>query len=550
MVGSWGPPVTMASCTVDRMRTPDPRGTLRSVVPTLLVLVLAIVAAAPAHAIAAAEPSPSLPAIELEPVTDEAYGLRSVAPVDWATAGMGIRTRGGAAGDPTLLALQSAPVAPDALWPSLLPQLGLTATPAPTATRTTAAGLDWELYQVPIGGGSVVADLGLAQGDGVTYLVLLVSQASEAEGLRAAVFLPAIDALEPLVVERTPLPSGIGYTEREVTLPGGAAGVTLAGTLTMPEGEGPHPAVVLMTGSGPEDRDESLPGMTLKPFALVADALGRAGVAVLRYDDRGTAASTGDYASATIADFTADGRAAFDWLREQPGIDPARTGVLGHSEGGAYIAAIAADDPDVAFVVGLAPMVRSGIDLLVDQTYAIARSQGVSEEAATDTAAANRRLYEAALSEAPDALEATMRTVLGDAYDALDPSEQAKLGDRAAWVEQQVQAQLPTLRSPWFLSLLRADPSKDWARVAAPVLGVFGGKDVQVIAGPESAALETAIDDRDGRSQVVTLADANHLFQTATTGAVTEYPTLEQRFTPDLLPLVTGWVREVTGLDG
>ena len=385
---------------------------------------------------------------------------------------------------------------------------------------------------------------------GVSYLVLLVSQGAVADALRELFFLPAVDALEPLADERTPLPSGIGYSETDVSLPGGAPDVTLAGTLTMPAGEGPYPAVVLMTGSGPQDRDESLPGMTLRPLALVADALGRAGIAVLRYDDRGTAASTGDYAAATIADFTADGQAALDWLRERPGIDPARTGILGHSEGGAYIAAIAATDPDVAFVVGLAPMVRSGVDLLVDQTEAIARSQGLSEEAAADTAAANRRLYEAALSSDPDELETTMRTVLGEAYDGLDASEREALGEREAWIDQQVAAQLPTLRSPWFLSLLRADPSVDWAKVAAPVLAVFGGKDVQVIAEPEAAALRAALGDRDERSRVETIPDANHLFQQAVTGGLTEYATLEQTFTPELLPMLTDWMRLVTGLDG
>jgi dienelactone hydrolase len=538
------------------MRIRHPGRTIRAAVPVLLVVLMAIAVLAPAGAFAQS-PAPASPPpgassspVVLEPFTDEAYGLRSVAPVGWIAAGMGIRTRDTASGDPTLLALQSAPVPPDALWPSLLPQLGLTAAPEPIAQRDTPAGLRWELYQIPIGGGTAIADLGIAQGTDVTYLALLVSQAAEAAGLREAVFLPAVDALAPLVVERTPLPSGIGYTEQDVSLPGGATDVTLAGTLTMPLGEGPHPAVVLMSGSGPQDRDESLPGMTLKPFALLADALARAGVAVLRYDDRGTAASTGDYPSATLADFTADGHAAFEWLRQQPGIDPARVGVLGHSEGGAYVATIGADDPDVAFVVGLAPMVRPGIELMLDQTRAIARSQGLTSEQAEATVDANRRLYEAALSDDPDELERVTRVVMGEVWDGLDAEMQAQAGDRATWVEQQVAAQVPTLGSPWFRALLRADPSADWARVDAPALGVFGGKDVQVIAGPESTALQQALDGRDDRSRVEVIADANHLFQTTVTGGVEEYPTLDQAFAPELLPLVTDWVREVTGLDG
>lgn len=124
------------------------------------------------------------------------------------------------------------------------------------------------------------------------------------------------------------------------------------------------------------------------------------------------------------------------------------------------------------------------------------------------------------------------------------------MGDREAWIDRQVAAQLPSLQSPWFVSLLRADPSVDWARVAVPVLGVFGGKDVQVIAEPEAAALRAALDDRDERSRVEVIPDANHLFQHAETGGLAEYATLEQTFTPELLPMLTDWVRMVAGLDG
>ena len=225
-------------------------------------------------------------------------------------------------------------------------------------------------------------------------------------------------------------------------------------------------------------------------------------------------------------------------------------GVLGHSEGGAYIASIAADDPDVAFVVGLAPMVRPGMELVLDQTLAIARSQGLTEDQAQATVDANRRLYEAALSGDPDELERVTREVMGELWDGFDEATREQVGDRESWIEQQGVAQLSTLGTDWFRSLLRADPSADWARIAAPVLGIFGGKDVQVIATPESEALEAALGERDARSRVEVLADANHLFQAAVTGGLEEYPTLAQVFTPELLPLVTEWIRGVTGLDG
>ena len=522
------------------------RARIPLILPALLGLLALLYLPLPLAA-ASAAPSAAPAAIELGPVTDEGYHITSVAPVGWGLVGPGIRARQASAEDPTLLALQSAPVSIDDLWPSLLPQLGLTQAPEPVDARTTDAGLAWQLYRVPVRG--AIADLALAAGSGTTYLVLLVSSPAEHDQLTEAVFLPAVDALAPLVEERTPLPSGIGYHELDVTFPGGATDVTLAGTLTVPDGQAPHPAVVLMSGSGPQDRDESLPGLSLKPFALLADALGRAGVAVLRYDDRGTARSTGGYDTATLADFTADGAAALAYLRTRSEIDPARVGILGHSEGGAYIASIAAGDPDVAFVVGLAPMVRAGVDLLVDQNGAIARSQGMSDADVASAEDYARELYAAILSDDRARIEGVMRAYLGAEYDRLPPDQQAMLGDRDTYIEAQVDAQVPVVTSPWFVSFLRADPSADWSRVAAPVLGVFGGKDVQVPAVAEAAALGDALTAAGNHDfTIVTVPDANHLFQHATTGALDEYARLDQMFTPDLLPLVTDWIRGVTGL--
>lgn len=492
----------------------------------------------------AQSPAPSPTAITLEPVTEAAYGIRSVAPVGWTPAGRGIRTRSGSPTDPTLLALQSTPMPVDQLWPSLLSQLGLTVRPEPLVTRSTEAGLDWSLYRVPIESAGVVADLGLAQGGDAAYVILLVSPAKESEALRESVFLPAVEAFAPLP-EPSPTPGSDAHTEVDVVFPGGATDVTLAGTLSVPTGVGPHPAVVLMSGSGPQDRDESLSGMTLKPFAILADALASAGVAVLRYDDRGTAKSTGDYGSATIADFTADGAAALAWLRGRDTIDPTRVGILGHSEGGVYIADIAAHDPDVAFVVGLAPVVRPGIDLLLDQNEASVRAQGVSDEEVALSRQFASELYAAALAGDEAAAEQVVRDYFGGVYDRQDAAVQQQLGDRDAFIQAQVDSQLPVLFSPWFLSVLRSDAGADWRRVTAPTLGVFGGKDVQVAADPEGSAMQAALEAAGNTDHsVVTLPDANHLFQSATTGAVTEYATLEQAFTPDLLPLVVDWIVE------
>ena len=268
-------------------------------------------------------------------------------------------------------------------------------------------------------------------------------------------------------------------------------------------------------------------------------------MAVLRYDDRGTALSTGDYGAAVLDDFTADGAAALAYLRGRREVDPDRVGILGHSEGGVYIADIAANDADVAFVVGLAPVARPGLDLLIDQNEAITRSQGGSDEEAAMAREFAVQLYAAGLGGDRVTAERVVRQYFGALYDRQDAAVQQQVGDRDAFVQAQVDAQMAALTSPWFLSLLRSDAGADWRHVTAPTLGVFGGKDVQVIADLEAPAMEAALDAAgNSDNTIVTLPDANHLFQAATTGALAEYATLDQAFTPELLPLVVDWIVE------
>jgi pimeloyl-ACP methyl ester carboxylesterase len=252
-----------------------------------------------------------------------------------------------------------------------------------------------------------------------------------------------------------------------------------------------------------------------------------------------------------ISDFAADGAAAFAYLRTRPEVDPARTGVLGHSEGGIYAATIAADVPGVAFVIGLAPAVGNGLELIVEQTEAIMRADGASEEAVELTRDAIPRIFRPALAGDLDEAEARARDYFGALYDMSPAEEQARLGDRSPWIDGQVEAMMANLRSEWFLSFLRSDPTADWRRVTVPTLGVFGGKDVQVVADSQAPQLEAALAEiGDPRSRVVVLEGANHLFQAAGTGAPSEYGTLPGAFTPDLLPLLTEWIGDVTGLAG
>jgi pimeloyl-ACP methyl ester carboxylesterase len=488
--------------------------------------------------------------IERRPVEDANFGVASIVPEGWQELSNGVYARGTPPDDLAIVVIQSAPVTIEELWPSLLPQLSLAEVPASTGSLATEE-LDWQLYRfdVPMGERELTIEVALAEEGGTTYIVMLQSESDEFDVLREEVLVPAIEAFAILAPEPTPDLATLPFDVEEVTFPGGGEGVELAGTLTLPKGPGPHPAIVLMSGSGAQDRDESLrPISTLKPFALIADALTQAGVAVLRYDDRGVGGSTGDYAAATVQDLAADGAAALDYLRTRDEIDPARIGLLGHSEGGLYAAMLTAEDPSIAFVVGMAAPATDGVSLLVDQQAAILRAEGGSE----DEVALAREFAVEAMPLARDGdqegFAAAARDYFSKLWNGLSEEERVIAGDRETFLDRQVQA-LSGLQSGWARSLLAYDPAPDWAKVSVPVLGLYGGKDVQVVADQNESALRDALEREGGTNlDIVVFPDANHLFQASRTGAVSEYTTLEPSFTPEFLPTLVDWVTEQAGL--
>jgi pimeloyl-ACP methyl ester carboxylesterase len=419
--------------------------------------------------------------IAQRPVEDALYGVRSVVPADWQEVAGPRFTRGASPDDPFLV-LRSAPTGVAGLWQALLPELGLSDIPE-ASSELVSDHFGWMLYaiDVEVPGGDVVVQLALTEAEGTGYFVLLRSDPLEADVLREQVFLPAVRAFEALEPEPTPDPATLGYDVEEAAFPGGSEGVELAGTLTLPSTPGPHPVVVLMSGTGPQDRDESLrPVTSLKPFALIADALTSAGVGVLRYDDRGVGGSTGVYGEATIVDLTSDGRAAIDYLETREDVDAGRIGVLGHSEGAIYAATLAADDPRVAYAVVMAAPAVDGVKLLIAQNEAIARSNGAPEEEVESEVTFAEEIYPAALKGDSDAVEAILRDFVGGAWDRQSAEIRAVLGERDAFVQGQVDIELPKFMSVGRRSLLASDPQADWARVTVPVLGLFGAKDVRV----------------------------------------------------------------------
>ena len=337
------------------------------------------------------------------------------------------------------------------------------------------------------------------------------------------------------------------YSAIEVRIPH-PAGHTLVGTLTIPaekrlaRGE-KFAAVVLVTGSGPQNRDEELMGH--RPFAVIADSLARAGIAVLRYDDRGVGASTGDFAAATIVDFASDADIASNWLKARAEIDADRVGMVGHSEGAMIAPIVAAwqnagDAParPLAFTVLLAPPAESGLETLVRQTarmYEVAQLDPAKIAAAS---AAQRAVLAAARADASTLaplVEALVRAQL-----ALQPAGAAT----DAQVAQITAAATAQITAPWMRAFIEYDPRGALARGEVPTLAMWGSKDVQVVAEANRSLLE-AIARESGAPLVARTYDGlNHLFQPATTGMPDEYAAIDTTFDPNALAEMTEWIRD------
>jgi pimeloyl-ACP methyl ester carboxylesterase len=321
-----------------------------------------------------------------------------------------------------------------------------------------------------------------------------------------------------------------------------AGRVRLAGTLTLPETGAPHPAVVLVSGSGPQDRDETLMGH--RPFLVLADALTRRGIAVLRYDDRGVGESTGDFRNATTADFARDALAGVHYLRTRDDIAHDRIGIVGHSEGG-LVGPIAANDSEhVALLVLMAAPSVTGEEVIVHQGQRIAVAQGATADEARRGAELNRSLL-ALLRQHSDSdeLEAALATKLDAAWDEMPKAVRQQAGDDR---KASIAAQTKQMTTPWFRFFLAYDPVPALQRLRCPLLAVFGEKDLQVDPQQSQPPMQQALAAHDDAT-ILVLEGLNHLFQTCETGAPTEYGTIEETIAPAALQAIGDWIVERFG---
>jgi pimeloyl-ACP methyl ester carboxylesterase len=379
---------------------------------------------------------------------------------------------------------------------------------------------------------------------GASYVGKLDAAGAQAVGefTQRSVKTPLTLAKTDKVPERprpqTPKPP-FPYRAEEVAYDNTAAKLRLAGTLLLPEGAGPFPAALLITGSGPQDRDESLMGH--KPFLVLADALARRGIAVLRVDDRGVGSSTGSFATATSEDFAGDAAAGVAYLRGRKEIDAHRVGLVGHSEGGLIGPMVAARSKDVAYVVMLAGPGLPGADIILAQQELIARATGETDEAALKRNRDDgRRLFDLIKREKdPAVLENKARALVEASLAKATAAEKKQMGDPAVAAN----AMLEQMLTPWFRYFLTYDPRPALSKVRCPVLALNGEKDLQVPPKDNLPAIASAL--KAGGNRDVTTREMpglNHLFQTAKTGAPGEYGAIEETMSPAVLTIIGDWI--------
>jgi uncharacterized protein len=332
------------------------------------------------------------------------------------------------------------------------------------------------------------------------------------------------------------------YAEQGISVTTGP--IRLAGTLTIPSGSGPFPFVVMITGSGPQNRDEDILGF--KVFQVLADRLARNGIAVYRYDDRGVGGSTGNIADATTQDFASDALAVLAALKGRPDIDPRRMGLLGHSEGATVAAIAASRSSDVSFAILIAPPGLRGEDVLRQQAIDGARGLGADAATVDRITAAHRGVTTLIVKKAPaEDLAAAVKNLIKAQYDGMPTAQQQALGDRDALAEKTYPQAVAQLQSPWMRFMIDFDHAAPLRDVTCPVLVLFGRLDLQVPPAQNEPPVRAALA-RNNAATIAVLDGANHLFQSARTGQPAEYAALEKAFIPGFLEQITAWVARVT----
>lgn len=332
------------------------------------------------------------------------------------------------------------------------------------------------------------------------------------------------------------------YYSEEVTFENKEDSVTLSGTLTHPTKDwASYPVVILISGSGPQNRDEELMGH--RPFLVLSDYLTRNGIGVLRFDDRGVGKSTGNFATATTDDFSNDVESAVDYLLTRKDFNSNQIGLIGHSEGGIIAPMVAARRTEVSYIVLLAGTGIRGKELLLLQMELIAKADGASEKELNESKELNTKIYDIILnSPNHETMVTDLKIIISKIVKQTPKSQKPNGVSDEVFTEQMV----ASITSPWLVNFIKYDPSLVLKDVKCPVLALNGDKDLQVPSKINLAAIEAGL--KSGGNENVTVKELpglNHLFQECTTGSPTEYANIEQTMSPVALNEISTWILSV-----
>lgn len=341
--------------------------------------------------------------------------------------------------------------------------------------------------------------------------------------------LPVEDILRPIRPQNPQPP--FSYEQQEVVFENIPAGIQLAGTLTIPEGTGPFPVLVTISGSGSQDRNSNF--FEHKPFWVMADYFARLGIAVLRYDDRGVGGSTNSETEATTADLAGDVIAAVSFLLDHPDIDPNRIGLIGHSEGGIIAPMVATQIEDIALIVLLAGPAVPGSKILLDQNKDIFRAKGAPESVIENRLTYLRQVYQILQDDPNDLItREKIQQAYTQTYDSA-LSQEELVNEVEAWT------------SLWLRFFIFYDPGPTLAQVTCPILALFCELDIQVDVNENMPVMESILAEAGHTDYLVhELPELNHLFQTAQTGTIEEYAQIDETFSPAALDFIGEWISE------
>ncbi len=347
---------------------------------------------------------------------------------------------------------------------------------------------------------------------------------------------------------RPQTPKGpIPYNAKEVTFKNALAGIELVGTLSYPNSSKPLAAAILISGSGPQDRDETL--LDHKPFAVLADYLNRKGIAVLRYDDRGVGKSTGTFDKATTSDFASDVEAAIDFLKTQSIIDPTQIGLIGHSEGGLIAPSVATKRPEVAWIVLMAGPGVNGAEILFSQGQLIVAASGGDAKALRTQKTIQELTFEQVKELKPGddvsaVVEDCAAKILAQISKAGDAPEGDELVEFRKAIIEATRGVLTSVNTPWMRYFLAYEPGPALEKTNCPVLAINGEMDLQVDPKLNLPKIEAALKAGGNRDfKVQELAGLNHLFQNCTTGSPTEYASIEETLSAVFLDSIGSWIK-------